>query len=202
MNSSSKIAWSIFLSSVTSWLTSVRPIMIIQCRCRRARHRQTVLEHRAARGKGWIFRPIGENPKTPRCWKLKYVLGQFLTLFHVVHCLRGQRTHGLKLDWCYCCCLTSLTALCIGKHTQMSVINFIPLSMHNTVGFIFFAKFLTKTVYFCYRSINFACQVIHGVNYKPLVAILGSFVLLCQISKWEPWFYSKSPKPNSNWNKP
>ena len=160
MNSSSKIAWSIFLSSVTSWLTSVRPIMIIQCRCRRARHRQTVPEHRAARGKGWIFRPIGENPKTlassASSLEVEVCARSVSHIISRCRSLRGQRTHGLKLDWCYCCCLTSLTALCIGKHTQMSVINFIPLSMHNTVGFIFFAKFLTKTVYFCYRSINFA----------------------------------------------
>ena len=168
--------------------------------------RLTQQERRAARGKGWIFRPIGENPKTlassASSLEVEVCARSVSHIISRCRSLRGQRTHGLKLDWCYCCCLTSLTALCIGKHTQMSVINFIPLSMHNTVGFIFFAKFLTKTVYFCYRSINFACQVIHGVNYKPLVAILGSFVLLCQISKWEPWFYSKSPKPNSNWNKP
>lgn len=59
------------------------------------RHRHTSQEHRAARGKGWIFRPIGENPKTlasSASWKSKYVRGQFLTLFHVV-VASGDRGH-------------------------------------------------------------------------------------------------------------
>ena len=149
MNSSSKIAWSIFLSSVTSWLTSVRPIMIIQCRRRGTGTHRKSIGRRAERD--GFSGPLAKIPRQCCTLEVKVCARSVSHIISRCRSLRGQRTHGLKLDWCYCCCLTSLTALCIGKHTQMSVINFIPLSMHNTVGFIFFAKFLTETVYFCYR---------------------------------------------------
>ena len=99
---SSKIAWSTFLSSVTSWLTSVRPIMIIQARPAGG----------AAARKGMDFPAHWRKSQDTALLEVEVCARSVSHIISRCHSLRGQRTHGLKLDWCYCCCLTSLTALC------------------------------------------------------------------------------------------